>query len=52
MDEATSSLDTSAESIEKVIDDFKLKEKPSSLLHRLRVPSLMQILFRVMENGG
>jgi hypothetical protein len=26
MDEATSSLDTSAESIEKVIDDFKLKE--------------------------
>jgi ATP-binding cassette subfamily B protein len=33
MDEATSSLDTSAESIvKKVIDDFKLKEKPSSLL--------------------
>jgi ATP-binding cassette subfamily B protein len=33
MDEATSSLDTSAESIvKKVIDDFKLKGKPSSLL--------------------
>jgi ABC-type transport system involved in cytochrome bd biosynthesis fused ATPase/permease subunit len=32
MDEATSSLDTSAESIvKKVIDDFKWK-KPSSLL--------------------
>jgi hypothetical protein len=32
MDEATS-LDTSAESIvKKVIDDFKLKGKPSSLL--------------------
>jgi hypothetical protein len=31
--------------VKKVIDDFKLKEKPSSLLRTVWVPSLMQILF-------